>query len=385
MEEDDGLQAIVVVAAVVGALHNVARNPVLQHTSVLTGQLYFAEVMETYNVHRFHEVARMDRSTFIKLRVMMMEAGGLEDSLYICAGQKIMVLVQVLRGYTNRQIKERWQHSGSTISKIIHEASDALIGCSGIVFQPAIIDAPAPSQIATSAKFSPFFDNCIGALDGTHIPACIPIVDQEAYRNRKKVITQNVLGVANFDLTFAFGLFGWEGSAHDSRVFDDSKGRGLPLLPGKYYLGDAGYALSEHVLTPYRGVRYHLKEYDVNGPQNAKELFNLRHSSLRNVIERMYGVLKRRFPILVKMSLYPFEFQSDIVHCTFLLHNFIRLNQLYEDDFYLEGVVENNIQPDDQADDENNENYNALKLWRNGIADALWANYLIVMAQQNIL
>ena len=43
------------------------------------------------------------------------------------------------------------------------------------------------------------------------------------------------------------------------------------------------------------------------------------------------------------------------------------------------------IQPDDQADDENNENYNASKLWRNGIADALWANYLIVMAQQNIL
>ena len=107
MEEDDGLHAIVVVADVVGALQNVARNPVLQHTSVLTGQLYFAEVMETYNVHRFHEVARMDHATFI--------AGGLVNSLYICAGKKIMFLVQVLRGYTNRQIKERWQHSGSTI------------------------------------------------------------------------------------------------------------------------------------------------------------------------------------------------------------------------------------------------------------------------------
>ena len=134
MEEDDGLHAIVVVAAVVGALQNVARNPVLQHTSILTGQLYFAEVMETFNVHRFHEVARMDRATFIKLRVMMMDAGGLVDSLHICAGQKIMVLVHFLRGYTNRQIKERFR-------------------CSGIVFQPAIIRAPVPSQIATSAKF----------------------------------------------------------------------------------------------------------------------------------------------------------------------------------------------------------------------------------------
>ena len=90
--------------------------------------------------------------------------------------------------------------------------------------------------------------------------------------------------MATFDHTFAYGLFGWEGSAHDSRVFDDSKNRGLPLLPGKYYLGDAGYGLSEHVLTPYRGVRYHLKEFEVDGPQNAKELFNLRHSSLKNVI-----------------------------------------------------------------------------------------------------
>ena len=381
MEEDNGVNAIVVVAAVVGALQNAVRNPVPQHTSVLTGQLYFAEVMETYNVHRFHEVARMDHATFVKLREMMMDTGGLVDSLYICAGQKIMVLVQVLRGYTNRQIKERWQHSGSTISKIIYEASDALIRCSGIVFQPAIIGAPVPSQIATSAKFTPFFDNCIGALDGTHIPACIPTEDQEAYRNRKKFISQNVLGVANFDLTFAFGLFGWEASAHDSRVFDDAKGRGLPLLPGKYYLGDAGYALSEHVLTPYRGVRYHLKEFEADGPQNAKEIFNLRHSSLRNVIERMYGVLKRRFPILVKMSPYEYEFQCDIVHCTFLLHNFVRLNQLYEDDFYLEAAVVNNIQADNEADDGNNENNNALKLWRNGIADAIWANYLVVMAQ----
>ena len=44
MEEDDGINALVVVAVVIGALQNVARNPVLQHTSILTGQLYFAQV-----------------------------------------------------------------------------------------------------------------------------------------------------------------------------------------------------------------------------------------------------------------------------------------------------------------------------------------------------
>jgi hypothetical protein len=34
--------------------------------------------------------------------------------------------------------------------------------------------------------------------------------------------------------------------------------------------------------TPYRGVKYHLIEYgNRNHPTNAKELFNLWHSSLR--------------------------------------------------------------------------------------------------------
>jgi len=65
------------------------------------------------------------------------------------------------------------------------------------------------------------------------------------------------------------------------------------MVVGKYYLGDGGFMLKAQVTTPYRGVRYHLKEYFRKGPQNARELFNHRHSSLRNVIERTFGVLKK--------------------------------------------------------------------------------------------
>ena len=202
----------------------------------------------------------------------------------------------------------------------------------------------------------------------------------------RRTFSQNVLGVANFDLTFAFGLFGWEGSAHDSRVFHDSKLKGLPIFPGKFYLGDGGYGLSEVILTPFKCVRYHLKEFDVNGPVNAKELFNLRHASLRNVIERMYGNIKRRFPVLVKMSPYDFDFQCDIVQCCFLRHNFIRLNQLYEDEFYREQEAEvNDMHLHDEPDDDDDLNMNALKAWRNGIANAMWAHYQIVLGQQDAL
>jgi hypothetical protein len=95
-------------------------------------------------------------------------------------------------------------------------------------------------------------------------------------------------------------LAGWEGSAHDGRVFNDARDKGLIIPDGKYYLGDAGYALSTKVLTPYRRTRYHLKEWKRGNarPQNAKELYNLRHSSLRNAIERIFGIVKRRFRVL---------------------------------------------------------------------------------------
>jgi len=70
------------------------------------------------------------------------------------------------------------------------------------------------------------------------------------------------------------------------------------MVIGKYYLGDVGFMLKAQVITSYRGFRYHLKEYSLRGPQNACELFNHRHSSLRNVIERTFGALKKRFPII---------------------------------------------------------------------------------------
>lgn len=67
---------------------------------------------------------------------------------------------------------------------------------------------------------------------------------------------------------------------------------------GKFYLVDAGYGAKPGFLPPFRAVRYHLNEWGNNPVQNEKELFNLRHSSLRVTVERAFGSLKRRFKIL---------------------------------------------------------------------------------------
>jgi len=355
-------------------------DPVVQHDSALSGRAYYNELLQTSSRARFHDIARMDRDVFLSLLHIVTEEGGLRDSEDISAGEKLMNLINALYGWTNRQMHERWQHSGSTLSTFLHEAIKAVVRCKHIFFsQPEDMSRDDP-------KFYPYFKDCIGAPDGTHIPAVLPTDIVAPFRNRKGFVSQNVLGVVNFDMTFVYVLVGWEGSGHDGTIFNDAKTKGLPIQAGKYWLGDAGYALSRYVLTPYRGVRYHLREWsgDAARPMNKEELFNLRHSSLRNVIERTFGVLKKRFPLLSAMHSYAFETQCHLVLCAVMLHNFIRANSIYEDPFDID---------DDEAGQDNDDNVPAvqadgamsareLNAWRDGIATSMWNDYQVLLARR---
>jgi hypothetical protein len=95
-------------------------------------------------------------------------------------------------------------------------------------------------------------------------------------------------------------------------------------IVGYFYLPDVGYAVRPGILPPYRGVRYHLKEFQgTRQPENPKELFNHRHSSLMTSVERAFGTLKNRFKILKSQPLFSFITQVKIVLACCALHNFI--------------------------------------------------------------
>ncbi|KAM0873886.1 hypothetical protein ACQ4PT_037771 [Festuca glaucescens] len=133
------------------------------------------------------------------------------------------------------------------------------------------------------------------------------------------------MAAVDFDLRFTYVLAGWEGTAHDALVLADAlaRERGLQVPQGKYYLVDAGYGAKPGFLPPFRNVRYHLNEWGSNPVQNAQELFNLRHSSLRVTVERAFASLKRRFKILSDATpFFTFPVQVDIVVACCVLHNY---------------------------------------------------------------
>ena len=68
-------------------------------------------------------------------------------------------------------------------------------------------------------------------------------------------------------------------------------------------------------------------------PKTPTEKFNRVHSSIHNVIERSFGVLKMKWQILYKMRPYPMFKQKMIVVATMVLHNFIREHNSIDLDF----------------------------------------------------
>jgi hypothetical protein len=228
--------------------------------------------------------------------------------------------------------------------------------------------------------------NCVGAIDGTHIPISVRGgVDPAAWRNRKGFLSQNVFAACSFDLLFQFIHAGWEGSAHDAWVLRDAVLKNLFVPPpGRYYLADAGFYNADFMLVPYSKVRYHLKEWEQPGvqkPQNKEELFNLRHAGLRSAIERIFGVLKRKFNILNKQA--EFSISQQVLFVTALtgLYNFIAVRDRdIDDDFHApraesftqsssSRIIDNDIEQPSIASS------NQMKQLRDRIAQEMWDDY----------
>ncbi|RWR87928.1 putative nuclease HARBI1 [Cinnamomum micranthum f. kanehirae] len=113
--------------------------------------------------------------------------------------------------------------------------------------------------------------------------------------------------------------------------------------------------LSTLAIVVHQVISFPIKESDTtlsqhNGcgrrPTRKKELFNYYHASLWNVIERCFGILKAKFPILKLMPPYSLQRQREIVIAACTIHNFIKMEMQSDRDFIRfqdEGsIVENN-------------------------------------------
>lgn len=79
-------------------------------------------------------------------------------------------------------------------------------------------------------------------------------------------------------------------------------------------------------LAPYPHVRYHRDQLGAEGappPVGPEETFNHQHSSLRSIVERTFGIIKKQWKILKEISYFRGEnVPTRIIYAAFAMHNF---------------------------------------------------------------
>lgn len=161
----------------------------------------------------------------------------------------------------------------------------------------------------------------IGAVDGKLVVIHRPKDTSESYRDRKSNLSVNLTAVVTSDCKFSYVYTGQSGRCHDAHVFNVSDLSTMLEDPQRYFiddaylLGDSAYPLSYHVITPYSQL-----ESNVD-PEKAR--FNAKFSAMRQVVERAFGILVKRWRFLWKyvFILDPLRL-IQIINVSCILHNF---------------------------------------------------------------
>lgn len=198
----------------------------------------------------------------------------------------------------------------TTASQIVKKVLSAIS-----LLAPDYIKMPMSQQEVEKTKRNFYdiakFPRVIGAIDCTHIKIISPGIyvkflmfsfiyrfltlflggdNAEYFRNRKGYFSLNIQVVGDQKLFIRDIVARWPGSSHDQTIFNNSRLQArfeMGEFGNSILLGDSGYALRKFLITPLS-----------NPVTEAEQLFNESQIRTRNPIERLFGVLKRRFPIL---------------------------------------------------------------------------------------
>ncbi|KAL5568485.1 hypothetical protein UlMin_025060 [Ulmus minor] len=298
-----------------------------KHVSSFSGHEKMCELI-TGHEGLLLEHIRMNRDCFYQLVTLFIVQNRLQETHTLTVQEQLMMfLTMVAHEDSNRRTSYEWKHSGETISRYIDTISSHLVQLASRFIVPPDFD-DVSIVIIENRRFFPYFQGCVGAIDGTHIPC---------------VVDANVAAV-----------YRWEGLCHDARVLNVATSNPAFMFP-------------------------HAPEEDGD---RRKEMFNYQHASLRNVIERTFGVWKSRFRILRGIPRYSLEKQRDIVIACTVLHNFIKLFSSEDAAFIPEDdVVDDNNAEDDVGEastqqQQQREESNDMGHIRDHIANAMWNDRL---------
>ncbi|XP_026286077.1 uncharacterized protein LOC113211807 [Frankliniella occidentalis] len=171
------------------------------------------------------------------------------------------------------------------------------------------------------------YPSVLGCIDGTHIRMTAPLEQPQRYVNRHHDYSVLVQAVCDHRLLFRDIFVGQPGAVGDVRMFQRSPlgiqlFRRLDLTDDLHILGDGAYPLSSKLLVPYR---------DYGNLTQRQRFHNYHLSRCRATIERAFALLKQKWRRLKFFPSLSIEYANMHIVACMVLHNFIILEEQYED------------------------------------------------------
>ncbi|XP_022846374.1 uncharacterized protein LOC111369125 [Olea europaea var. sylvestris] len=193
---------------------------------------------------------------------------GLTGSQQVDIYEKVgMFLCILAHGKGYQQVTTLFNHSLQTVCVFFKEVLRAVVMLSEHVIRPAWNYNDGVDPHTPHSNKHPLFQDCIGAIDRTHVRTVLPRHECVNFMGRKGVPTQNVLAACDFNLCFMFVLAGYTGNTHDARML--ARAIYSPEIdfsqsaPRKYYLVDSDFAHQPGYMAPYKGsdILYHFQQF----------------------------------------------------------------------------------------------------------------------------
>ena len=287
---------------------------------------------------------RMSKETFMylcdKLRTSIVKADTVMRKAIPTEQRVAMTLWFLSTGSDYRTIGHLFGVSKSAVCVVTKDV------CASIVehLLPEYIKIPTGTALQENIESDHGFPQCVGAVDGTHIPIISPQDCPADYFNRKGSHSIILQGTVDHAGQFIDIYVGWPGQVHDARVFSNSSlyrrgqnqtlfpdlkkpiaGKDIPLL----LLGDPAYPL----------LPWLMKAFPNNGRLSQEQkTFNYRLSKARVVVEHSYGRLKGRWRCLLKRLDVDVRDASELVATCCVLHNICEVHGDTFNDDWLNGV-----------------------------------------------
>jgi hypothetical protein len=143
-------------------------------------------VMKCLSSHKAcYKMFWVTRPIFDKLHETLVSNYGLSSTVHMTSTKSLGMFLWMLGGPQSvSQVEDRFQRSTETISRKFTQVLECLFNLEEHIIKPKDPQLIQIHHRLEDSPFSPYFNGCIGAIDGIHVPVIIPSIETVSHIGR---------------------------------------------------------------------------------------------------------------------------------------------------------------------------------------------------------